>query len=357
VQVSYTDGNLVVTCLPPSGNAVAGVRQQVLSDADVTRLAAGSGPLERNTPDLATLGSRGRELAGLLLGDQADQILARTSKAKIVVVHDVASSRIPFEVLAASTSGPPAAAPGTTRDLTAPEVPAELLFAPAANSGMSRRLAVPGVPVERLFARPPKGGRFNLLLVINPTGDLPGAANEGNMVEALLKQQKDRINLSVLREGEATKAALLDAFTATDVLHYCGHAFFDGPGESESGLVLAGRERLTLADVRGVAAPRVALVNACEAGRVRGQVTTEAASFAEFFLRAGVEAYLGTFWRVDDHAAQIFSGEVYAQLATGRTLDEAVTLARKKLHDQKLPDWANYILYGDGRFRLVAEGD
>ncbi len=332
MQVSYVEGNLAVTVLPPAGNAVAGVQTHLLTDADVSRLAAGSGPAKRNTPDLAMLGSRGRELARLLLGDQADQILRLTSGSKVVVVHDVASSRIPFEALSSSTS-----------------------VAPAAGSGMNRRLAVPGVPVEHLFARPPKAARFNVLLVINPTADLPGAADEGDAVEAVLKQRKDRINLTILRTGEATKAALLDAFPTTDVLHYCGHAFFDGPGESESGLVLAGGQRLTLADMRGVTTPRVAFVNACEAGRVRGDVTTEAASFAEFFLRSGVEAYLGTFWTVNDQAAQLFAGEVYAQLAAGRTLDQAVTLARKKLLTEKLPDWANYILYGDGHFRLIME--
>jgi CHAT domain-containing protein len=143
------------------------------------------------------------------------------------------------------------------------------------------------------------------------------------------------------------------------VLHYCGHAFFDGPGERESGLELAGRERLTLADLRGAATPRVAFVNACEAARIRGKPITEpallAASFAEFFLRGGIEAYLGTLWRVNDRAAQDFSGEVYAKLGDGKTLDEAVTLARRKLQKEGLPDWANYTLYGDGRFRLVAE--
>ena len=54
-------------------------------------------------------------------------------------------------------------------------------------------------------------------------------------------------------------------------------------------------------------------------------------------------------------AAQFFAGEVYAQLAVGKSLDQAVTLARKRLLTEKLPDWANYILYGDGHFRLITE--
>jgi len=332
LQVRYEDGNLTVTVLPPTGNAVVSIRRQVFSKSDIDRLAAGSGSQRRNTPDLQTISARGQELTKSLLGGDADRLLAQVAEANVIVVHDVPSSRFPFETLRGSTSG-----------------------TPATQAGMSRRLAVPGVPVEHLYARPPKAERLNVLLVINPTSDLAGAEEEGKVVEAVLEQQPN-VNLTVLRRDEATKAAMLDAFVGTDVLHYCGHAFYDGPGEYESGLLLAGRDPLTLADLRGVETPRVAFLNACEAGRVRGDtMTTEAASFAEFFLRSGIEAYLGTFWTVGDAAAKTFAGELYAHLATGQTLDEAVTRGRRKLQTANLSDWANYILYGDGRFRMVRE--
>ena len=94
-------------------------------------------------------------------------------------------------------------------------------------------------------------------------------------------------------------------------------------------------------------------MNACEAGRVRGSTTTEAAAFAELFLRSGVEAYLGTYWEVGDTAAASFATGVYTRLAEGQTLESAVTKSRAELLKANEPDWANYILYGDGRFKLV----
>ena len=87
--------------------------------------------------------------------------------------------------------------------------------------------------------------------------------------------------------------------------------------------------------------------------RVRGATATKAAAFAELFLRSGVEAYLGTFWRVGDSAASTFAREVYSRLAEGQTLESAVKQGRATLHTANEPDWANYILYGDGRFQLV----
>jgi CHAT domain-containing protein len=266
------------------------------------------------------------------LGTDAAQLLALCREAKVVVVHDVPSSRLPFEML---TTVAPAARP-------------------AVHAGISRRLAVKGVPVERLFSKPPKAGTLHVLLIVDPTEDLEGTVAEANAVRTILEQHKNRVELKVLTGNEAMKQAVLQALSSADILHYCGHAFFDGPGADQSGLILAGQDLLTLEDLEGMdTLPSVAFVNACESGRVRGPVTTEAAAFAELFLRSGVEAYVGTYWRVGDSAAANFATGVYTRLAEGQTLEAAVTQAREALLNAHVPDWANYILYGDGHFRLV----
>jgi CHAT domain-containing protein len=249
-----------------------------------------------------------------------------------MIIHDVAASKLPFEMLATLD--------GSNR--------------PATQAGISRRLAVAGVPTERLFARPPKVGLLDVLLIVNPTEDLPGTEVEADAVIRILEQSKERVKLKELRGKQATKEAVRKALGEADVVHYCGHAFFNGPGRDQSGLLLAGREPLTLEDLEKITSlPRVAFVNACEAGRVRGSMTTEAAAFAELFLRSGVEAYLGTYWEVGDTAAASFASGVYARLAEGQTLESAVTKSRAELLRADERDWANYILYGDGRFKLV----
>ena len=84
-----------------------------------------------------------------------------------------------------------------------------------------------------------------------------------------------------------------------------------------------------------------------------GEAVTEAAAFAEFLLRGGVEAYVGTYWQVSDAAAKQFAGDTYLKLAAGSTLADAVRHARRRLEDSGSQEWANYILYGDGEFKLV----
>jgi CHAT domain-containing protein len=332
LQVSLENDELTVTTLPPAGSAIASSRRISLNATQVAAFAKGSGSSKRETPGLIELAERGAQLAETLFGKDATQLLTRCSEARTMIIHDVAASKLPFEMLATSD--------GSNR--------------PATQAGISRRLAVAGVPTERLFARPLKVGLLDVLLIVNPTEDLPGTEVEADAVIRIIEQSKDRVKLKELRGKQATKEAVRKALGEADVVHYCGHAFFNGPGRDQSGLLLAGREPLTLEDLEKITSlPRVAFVNACEAGRVRGSMTTEAAAFAELFLRSGVEAYLGTYWEVGDTAAASFATGVYARLAEGQTLESAVTKSRAELLRADERDWANYILYGDGRFKLV----
>ena len=332
LQVSLQQDQLTVTYLPPAGSAIASSERTQLTAAQIAEFSTGRVGDIRRTPDLKTLNERGAKLAATLFGKAAAQILIQCGHARTMIIHDVASSKLPFEMLATSD--------GACR--------------PAVQAGISRRLAVAGVPTQRLFARPPKAGLLEVLLIVNPTEDLRGTELEAKAVRSILEQTPDTVKLTVLSGKQATKPAVQAALAQADVVHYCGHAFFNGPGPDQSGLRLAQGESLTLEDLESIASlPRVAFVNACEAGRVRGSTTTEAAAFAEFFLRSGVEAYLGTYWEVGDTAAASFATGVYARLAEGQTLESAVTKSRAELLKANEPDWANYILYGDGRFKLV----
>jgi hypothetical protein len=332
LNVRFENGEISATTLLPSGSAVVSMHRETLSPAQVSKFSEGAGLSKRSTPDLATLKARGIELAKTLLGDDAAKLLDRYRNSNVVVVHDIPSSKLPFEMLA--TAMP---------DVT-----------PALEKGITRRLVAEGLTFESQTARPAKKGKLEVLLIANPTGDLAGADAEAAAVRKILAPQKERIDLKVLEGNKATVRAVSKALATADVLHYCGHAFFDGPEADRSGLVLAEDKAFTVADLAKVATlPRMAFVNACEAGRVRGKVATEGAAFAELFLRSGVEAYVGTYWEVGDSAASAFAGKVYLALAAGETLESAVLKGRKALIDAQEPDWANYILFGGGNFRLV----
>jgi len=89
--------------------------------------------------------------------------------------------------------------------------------------------------------------------------------------------------------------------------------------------------------------------NACQSARLHHIPTPlVAGAIAEYVLRCGVEAYIGTLWEVDDVAAAHFAARVYRDLASGVQLDLAVMNARRLLRANGSLDWANYVLYGSG---------
>ena len=330
LHVRLEGGILSATCLPPSSAAVVPNQLSEFPAAELNKLALGEGPRKRSTPRLATLTKRGEELAARLFGVRAADFLSRCKDSRMIVVHDTESSKVPFELL-----------------LGVPET------RPALAGGITRRLEIGGLDFARQFAQPPKQGKLKVLLVSDPTSNLPGAAKEAEAVKTIL-EQSERVDVEFLHQDEATVENVTAALRRADILHYCGHAFFDGPGPDESGLILAGDVSFTGEDLRKIdPLPRMAFVNACEAGRVRGEPPTKAVAFAELFLHSGMDAYLGTFWEVGDDAAALFATTVYTQLATGEALEQATLAGRNALFTANEPDWANYMLFGGGNFRLV----
>jgi CHAT domain-containing protein len=85
-------------------------------------------------------------------------------------------------------------------------------------------------------------------------------------------------------------------------------------------------------------------------------VTRGTIGFAESFLAGGVANYLGTYWPVNDAAAEIFAGTFYGALLQGEGLGAALLNGRKALLDASFGDWANYVLYGDPDFRMAPLG-
>jgi CHAT domain-containing protein len=70
------------------------------------------------------------------------------------------------------------------------------------------------------------------------------------------------------------------------------------------------------------------VLNACEGGRVRSldfeppadQIATFDARLAELIIGAGIQAFLGNLWKVDDGGSADFAVLLYQELAAGSGL-------------------------------------
>lgn len=302
-----------------------------------------------------------------LLAPEVRTVLSRQRDRHLVVVHDGLLSRVPWETIALREDGQ-GALPPAGKTITFPAAP-EVWF-PAAEKGLSRRYAADNLSVAKWLQERLQDEVLRILLVVDPTNDLPGADKEGKLLKALLSQLSG-VRLEELRKEQATRPALLSAFSSGryDVIHYAGHAFFDAINPERSGLLCHGKTRLTGADLAGLAnLPTLVFFNACESARVRGeavvdgnpapakeqrQTLRDTTGFAEAFLRGGIANFLGTYWPVRDDAAETFAGRFYQEILQGQTLGDALQTGREEVRKvTSSKDWADYIFYGNPDFIL-----
>ncbi len=299
--------------------------------------------ISNNNFTFANLENFGHKLAQLVLAPDIVTVLTRFPKNQLVVVHDAPASLIPWETI---NFGSPF---------------------PAATGGLSRRYLADNLSVAKWLEHRKYGPRLDVLLVVNPTGDLPGAADEGRRIQELFGDYTSAVNLKVLEESQARKKVLLELFSSGeyDVVHYAGHAYFDPQNPSRSGILCSGREVLSGADLAGIGnLPALMFFNACEAARVRkpqNAADTELAmpkriqrnvGLAEAFMRGGVANYMGTYWPVGDAPAKRFAEVFYSGLLQGNAIGQSLLGARKELQANRWVDWADYVLYGSPEFVL-----
>jgi CHAT domain-containing protein len=293
----------------------------------------------------------GQDLAAMVIAEEALAVLAAAKDRHVVVVHDAESSRIPWETVATQVA----------RD--------DWLFAKEA--GVSRRYVADHLSVARWLEERRQDTVLNMLLVVNPTQDLPGAEKEGQRVREILGAEP-AVRIDVLRGKDATRPALERAFRSGkyDVVHYAGHAFFDPRDPGASGILCAGKVVLSGRDLVGLGnLPALVFFNACEAGRVRrapargtpGAPTIKeridtSVGFAEAFLRGGVGNYVGTYWPVGDEPAKLFARAFYGAIVRGETVGAAMCAGRAVVKEERSVDWADYIHYGSRDFRLKLTG-
>lgn len=192
------------------------------------------------------------------------------------------------------------------------------------------------------------------LVVSNPSGDLPGAAEEGTAVAALLRDGfKGEVNHL---EGPVGKADFLAALEGCRLLHFAGHAAGDS-GES-AGLRL--RDGILPASqivaAFGDQAPELVLVNSCHGARSGGWATQArgVSGLASTLLLHGVRHYLGPSGCIEDDDAMFFALRFWEKTLEGAPFGLATRHARSRLLvAQSGPlSFGRYVLYGEPRDSL-----
>jgi len=199
-----------------------------------------------------------------------------------------------------------------------------------------------------------------VLVVADPTGDLPAAKDEGTRIATLLREQC-RMDVAEFSARDMRKKDFLLSLQDYDIIHFAGHASHDPNSPDESCLVFPDGEIQAFEIARFIAnrSPAVVFLNACwsaEELRNPESYSPMMRGLGRTFLYAGVTAFLGYLVPVPDSSATEFAVVFYGCLAQGQTIGESLRRARIACRNPRIPDdltWCSAILYGDPSARAV----
>ena len=153
--------------------------------------------------------------------------------------------------------------------------------------------------------------RRTLFAVVNPTEDLPFAPAEAGQIAALFGDK----NATIVPGRKATSAIVKKGSATAGYLHFACHGFYDWGDPMQSGLVLAGKDPLTVAQIIGqfnLEDTRLVTLSACETGitDIR-QSPDEYLGLPAGFLQAGAPGVVSTLWSVNDLSTMLLMERFY----------------------------------------------
>lgn len=202
---------------------------------------------------------------------------------------------------------------------------------------------------------------FLMLLVGNPAPvpdhePLPDAVKELSHIKEIasgLGGPSMRAPVVLLNE-EACLMKLeqaLEQGARYQVFHFAGHCDFSEEDADGTGLVFP--EGIlspgNLPQLFGGLPPRLIFTNACESAKGRKTPSTDVRkrlTLPQGFIEAGVEAFIGCLWRVEDDAVGQIAHEFYSRALAGVPIGLALREAKAKVHSPYMSRCA-YIVYGD----------
>ncbi|EXJ13305.1 CHAT domain-containing protein [Imhoffiella purpurea] len=236
------------------------------------------------------------------------------------------------------------------------------LFPPTMVRGGERKImhrfdlasAVGGLSNASTFAARNAGRR--LLVVADPTGDLPHSRAEGKMLGALFQ------GASSLLGKRATKRHVLDAISTAgplDYLHFACHGRFRWRHPEASGLLMAGGEILQLSEILGrirLGCDTLVVLSACESGIAEyRELPDETYGLPLAFLGAGASAVICSLWPVPDRSTRVLMLKLYEYLHAGASPPSALRSAQRWLRDALGDELQSLVQQLDPRVRTAGE--
>ena len=182
-----------------------------------------------------------------------------------------------------------------------------------------------------------RAGERSLLLLEDPTRSKRGRQLPFTEAESATVRRRLAAAYAPnhLPDTQATRNALIAGSFEARVIHYSGHAGFDGREPLQSELELNGRP-LALGEVFAEVILRnnaLTVLNGCETGFLQPDVIDDYHSFTTGFLFAGAPCVVTTLWAVPDLTSALVMDEFYAQWTKGAVPAAALQAAQNAVRE------------------------
>ena len=221
----------------------------------------------------------------------------------------------------------------------------------------------PSISIAARLAQRTPSASAKLLAFGNPTIDpnvadpLPGAERE---VRELSQQFP---GATLFFNAEANKSNFRANAPQSPLVHIAAHAMADTLDPLHSKVLLADENGqpnyLEAKDVLGMNLGNVALLalSACESGLGRVEDGDEVLGFTRSFLSAGTSTLLASLWPVSDAATETLMTTLYADLARGEVVQDAMRDAQRAVLANPATAhpyyWAPFNLIGNWRLKVT----
>ena len=177
-----------------------------------------------------------------------------------------------------------------------------------------------------------------LVAVSNPTGDLRFADDEVAAIAALFERAGAPNVARILAREAAGRADVLGSLGGGNYIHFACHANFDWRNARESGLRLAGSDRLSMEDILSPAmdltSSRLITLSACETGMTEFRtMPDEFVGLTGALIEAGAPAVISSLWPVDDISTKFLMTELYRLHLEGLGVAAALHRAQRWLSE------------------------
>jgi tetratricopeptide (TPR) repeat protein len=175
----------------------------------------------------------------------------------------------------------------------------------------------------------------SLLVIADPSGDLPGARGEAAWLESSVSRALGAVPL-VLRDTSVSNVRT--ELSRHALFHFAGHTSFDAQAPWRLGLMLSHDKKLGLSDLLTLpSAPALVMLSACEGARA-----SSGNAIGTALVAAGSRVVIAPTRLVADQLSLRFSQAFYTALASELDPVRAAHRAQEELRAKGEADWAAF---------------